>query len=130
MLCRWNLEWVCSAICLLQSTDQEFSIQYATGSVFGDLAFDTMSIGGVRVPNQALGVVYQAGKELLQSSCDGIIVSSPTIPLPSIHFCTAHGHSTKFPSEGAFDTAPSLPRNSFRLLHGKVLPRSPVIDKM
>lgn len=59
----------------MQSTDQAFSIQYATGAVYGNLAYDTLNIGGIKIPNQALGMVYQAGKELLQSSCDGIIVS-------------------------------------------------------
>lgn len=59
----------------IQASQTQFSIQYATGAVYGTLAYDTMTLGGISIPNQALGVVRQAGKELLQSSCDGIIVS-------------------------------------------------------
>ena len=60
---------------ILQASSTQFSIQYATGAVYGNLAYDTVRLGGISIPNQALGVVRQAGKELLQSSCDGIIVS-------------------------------------------------------
>lgn len=59
---------------LLQGTSTSFSIQYATGSVSGNVAYDTVNIGGINIPNQALGMVQQAGKELAWSSCDGIIV--------------------------------------------------------
>ena len=61
-------------VIIMQASSTQFSIQYATGAVYGNLAYDTVTLGGISIPNQALGVVRQAGKELLQSSCDGIIV--------------------------------------------------------
>jgi len=54
--------------------DTAFSIQYATGSVAGSSAQETMSFGGISIQKQTLGLVNTAGAELQQTSCDGIVV--------------------------------------------------------
>lgn len=52
-----------------------FSIQYATASVAGNLAYETINLGGIVIPKQAIGMVKTAGSGLQESSCDGIFVS-------------------------------------------------------
>lgn len=63
----------------LQGTNNTFSVQYATGTVFGTVVRDTMQIGNTVLTNQSFGAASVANTAFLMSSCDGIFVS----PFPS-----------------------------------------------
>ena len=56
-----------------------FDIEYGTGEVAGVTVLDTLYIGNVSVPNQAIGVVLDATDDFAYATCDGLFVS-PRIP--------------------------------------------------
>ena len=58
----------------------EFDIEYGTGEVIGITVNDTLRIGTISVPRQAIGAVLEATNDFIDSSCDGLFVSSSKAP--------------------------------------------------
>lgn len=63
-----------------------FFIGYGTGAVEGVTVNDTLKVGAITVPRQAIGGVLRATADFTLSSCDGLFVSAmPSTPSHQAH---------------------------------------------
>ncbi|XP_072522703.1 pepsin A-like [Salminus brasiliensis] len=56
-----------------QSNNQPLSIQYGTGSMTGVLGYDTVSVGGIKVPHQIFGLSQTEAPFMAYMKADGIL---------------------------------------------------------
>uniref|UniRef100_A0AAY4BXC5 pepsin A n=1 Tax=Denticeps clupeoides TaxID=299321 RepID=A0AAY4BXC5_9TELE len=54
-------------------TGQPLQIQYGTGSMTGFLAYDTVAVGGIQVPNQIFGLSQSEAPFMAHMQADGIL---------------------------------------------------------
>ena len=75
----------------MQSAKYNFQVNYATGSVVGQVAYDTVSLGNptVTISNQGFGLATDSTSDFLSTSCDGLWVSQVCcclLQLPLLQF--------------------------------------------
>lgn len=66
---------------LMQLTSTTATIRYGTGAVLLRLIYDTVTMAGITLPRQGVGVATALTSDFNYVSCDGLVVSFFTIVL-------------------------------------------------